>query len=56
MSVKRTGQVSCSVQWISDNFLRVKSSSVNGADTVDYTYDDDGLLIKAGVLSISRNA
>jgi hypothetical protein len=39
-----------------DNNFRVVSQSVNGANTVNYTYDNDGLLTNAGDLSLTRDA
>ena len=37
-----------------DNF-RVTSQSVNGSNTVNYQYDQDGLLTKAGEMTITRD-
>jgi RHS repeat-associated protein len=39
-----------------DNFFRAASCSVNGGNTVAFTYDGDGLLSAMGDLSITRNA
>ena len=36
--------------------FRVTSQSVNGGNTVGFSYDNDGLLTQAGNLTISRNA
>lgn len=38
-----------------DGFRRVTSDSVNGETSVPYSYDDDGLLVGAGPLSVERN-
>jgi len=39
-----------------DNDLRLVSSSINGTHTVNYRYDDDGLLLQAGFLSLEHDA
>ena len=38
-----------------DNNLRIASRSVNGGQTVSFTYDNDGLLTQAGQLAIDRS-
>jgi len=48
-----SGVVSGTVEQIRNQDLLVASRSVNG-DTVTFSYDDDGLLIRAGELSIER--
>lgn len=50
-----SGEVNGSVERTYDNFFRVSSISVNGAYPVSYTYDDDGLLIQAGAMSLTRD-
>jgi RHS repeat-associated protein len=51
-----SGEVSGSVSRTYDNDLRVSSISVNGANPVTYEYDDDGLLIRAGDLHLTRDS
>jgi RHS repeat-associated protein len=50
-----SGTVSGSVSRTYDDDLRLESSSVNGASTVSYSYDDDGLLTDADALTLSRD-
>jgi RHS repeat-associated protein len=50
------GSVAGSVHRTFDNNLRVTSASVNGADTVNYQYDQDGLLTGAGDLALTYDA
>jgi len=49
-----TGSIVGSVSRGYDNNFRLTSLSVNG-DTVNYGYDDDGLLTQAGSLSLARD-
>jgi YD repeat-containing protein len=51
-----SGAVSGSVSLTYDNNLRPVSQSVNGANTVSFGYDNDGLLTAAGALTLTRNA
>ena len=51
-----TGTVTGSVTRTIGNDLRTESQSVNGADTVSFTYDNDGLLTAAGPLTLSHAA
>lgn len=53
--VARTGAVSGNVGFSYDNDFRVKSITLNGANPIDYQYDADSLLIRAGDLQFSRN-
>jgi RHS repeat-associated protein len=50
------GTVAGSVSRTFDNFFRLNSQSVNGANTVNFTYDNDSLLTGAGNLSLAHNA
>ncbi len=50
------GTISGNVGWAYDNDLRVKSVSVNQGLVATYQYDSDGLLIRAGDLSLSRDS
>ena len=51
-----TGTVSGSVsRAYNDNFW-VTSQSINSGNTIDFAYDNDGLLTKAGSLVVKRNA
>ena len=51
-----TGGVAGKVGFAYDNDLRVKSVSVNGADSIAYGYDADSLLTQAGDLALTRDA
>lgn len=51
-----TGTIAGNVSQTYDNDFRVSSQSVNGANTVNFAYDNDNLLIGAGGLSLARNA
>lgn len=48
------GPIAGSVQVVYDNDLRVIERKVNGADSVTYAYDADGLLIRAGDMTLAR--
>ena len=50
-----SGEVEGSVERTYDSDLRISSISVNGANPVSYAYDDDGLLIQAGDMSLTRD-
>ena len=50
------GTVAGSVSRAYDNNFWLSSRSVNGGNTIGYQYDDDGLLIGAGDLTLTRNA
>jgi len=50
------GNVAGSVSVTLDANLRIASRSVNGADTAAFTYDDDGLLVQAGDIALSRDS
>ena len=50
------GAVAGSVSRIYDNNFRITSQSVNGANTINFGYDNDSLLTSAGALSMSRSA
>ena len=41
--------------WNYDNNFRVTSRSINGANTINFGYDNDSLLTQAGALTLSRN-
>jgi hypothetical protein len=56
LSTTWTGPVTGDVSRTYDNNFRVVSQSVNGANTVNYAYDNDGLLTSAGDLSLTRDA
>lgn len=51
-----TGAVSGSVGLAYDNNFRVTSLTVNGANSVSFAYDADGLLSTAGSLNLTHNA
>ncbi len=50
-----TGPVSGSVSWTYNSNFQVTSESVDGANPVTFSYDNDGLLTKAGNLTITRD-
>ena len=50
------GTIAGNVSRTFDNFFRVASQSVNGANTVNFTYDNDSLLTGAGSLTLTRDA
>jgi RHS repeat-associated protein len=49
-----TGAVAGSIEKSYDNNFLITARSINGSNTVSYQYDDDGLLIQAGSLTINR--
>ena len=51
-----TGAVAGNVAHTFDNNFRVASQSVNNANTINFTYDNDDLLTAAGALTLTRNA
>lgn len=51
-----SGVVAGSVSRVFDANFRVTSQSINGANTINLTYDNDSLLINAGNLNLTRNA
>ncbi len=51
-----SGTVAGNVSQTFNNDLLVASQKINDADTVNFTYDDDGLLTVAGSLTLTRNA
>jgi RHS repeat-associated protein len=50
-----TGTVAGSVARTYDNNFRLTSTKVNGANTVNFTYDNDSLLTGADSMTLSRN-
>jgi RHS repeat-associated protein len=55
-SATATGPVPGSVAWTYDNNFRVTNQSVNGGNSIAFTYDTDSLLTGAGTLTLSRSA
>lgn len=51
----QSGPVPGSVRWKHDNELHVSSMWVNSSTPISFQYDRDGLLTRAGALSISRD-
>jgi RHS repeat-associated protein len=51
-----SGEVQGSVEVTYDNDFRVTSQKVNGGNSVNFQYDNDGLLKAAGSLTITRDA
>jgi YD repeat-containing protein len=51
-----TGTVAGSVSRSFNNNFWVASQSVNGGNTVNFTYDNDGFVTKAGAMTIAENA
>jgi RHS repeat-associated protein len=56
LSTTWTGPISGDISRTYDNNFRVVSQSVNGANTINFTYDNDGLLTKVGDLNLTRDA
>jgi RHS repeat-associated protein len=54
-SITSTGPIPGSVQYTFNNNFQIASQSVNGANTIAYSYDQDSLLTQAGALTISRS-
>lgn len=50
------GAVAGSVSHTYDNNFRMTSQSVNGANTINFSYDNDDLLTGAGAVTLTRNA
>lgn len=50
------GEVSGRLSFVYDNDFRVATDSVNGGHAVSYGYDQDGLLVAAGSLTLTRDA
>jgi RHS repeat-associated protein len=51
-----TGTVAGAVSRVYNDNFWVASESINGANTVNFTYDNDGLVTKAGSLAVALNA
>ncbi len=51
-----TGAVSGSIGYVYDNNFNITSVSLNGANPIAYSYDDDDLLTKAGNLTLTRSS
>src|SRR5262249_22195635 len=54
-STTQAGPVAGTVSWTYDANFRVAGESVNGGETVTYAYDKDGLLTRAGALTLTRD-
>lgn len=50
-----SGAISGSFSQVFDSDLRVASQSVSGGSTISFSYDNDGLLIQAGGMGITRS-
>jgi RHS repeat-associated protein len=55
-AVTWTGPVPGTLSYTYDNQFRVTAAKINGGNSVSFAYDADGLLTKAGDLSLTRNA
>lgn len=55
ISTEFSGAMNASVSRVFDNFYRVKSRSVNGSNTINFEYDDDGLINVAGEMVVDIN-
>ncbi|MBF0635432.1 MAG: RHS repeat-associated core domain-containing protein, partial [Nitrospinae bacterium] len=51
-----SGAINGSVSWTYNNDMLPITQSVNGANTVNFGYDNDGNLISAGAMTITRDA
>jgi RHS repeat-associated protein len=49
------GAVQGNLGFTYDDYFQVVSRTVNGGDAVDFLYDNEGLLIQTGALTINRN-
>jgi RHS repeat-associated protein len=49
------GTIAGNVSRTFDNIFRVTSQSINSSSTINYTYDNDGLLTGAGSLTLTRD-
>ncbi len=50
-----SGPIPGTVAWTYDNDFRIASQSVNGANTVNFSYDTDNLLTQVGSLTLNHN-
>jgi len=50
-----SGIISGSINYTYDNNFRITSESVNSGNIINFQYDNDGLLTKAGSLNLTRN-
>ena len=55
MGMTWIGPVAGGVNATYDNFFRLSSLNINGANPVSYAYDNDGLLTQAGDLTLTRD-
>ncbi|MBI2875537.1 MAG: hypothetical protein HYY20_01500, partial [Candidatus Tectomicrobia bacterium] len=55
LSTTWAGAVAGAVNQTYDNNWRTTSTSVNGSNTINLGYDQDGLLLQAGALSLNRD-
>ncbi|MBF0635242.1 MAG: RHS repeat protein [Nitrospinae bacterium] len=51
-----SGEFNASLAWTFNNDLRPTTQSINGAHSVSFGYDADGMLTSAGALAVTRNA
>ncbi len=51
-----SGALSGTLSWTFDSSFRLTSESINNANAVNFTYDNDSLLTHVGSLVVSRNA
>jgi len=49
------GEVTGSINQEYDNHFRIISRIINGGDAIAFSYDDDGLLIQSGAISLTRD-
>ena len=51
--IATSGPISGTIDFTYNNDFQVTEQSINGANTVGFTYDDDGLLVGAGEMSMN---
>lgn len=51
-----SGDASGSVNWTYNNDFRIVSQTVNQESSIAFSYDDDGLVVQAGDLSLTRDS
>ena len=56
MEARWTGAIAGKVGFAYDNDFRLSQVTVNGANAIAYTYNADGLVVKAGSLNLTRDA
>jgi len=53
--IARSGAITGTTAYVFDDDLRIVAETVNGANAASFAYDDDGLLVGAGAMTLARN-